>query len=30
MNFENIPSAKLPTVFGEFRIYGFRDIDSGE
>ena len=30
MNFENIPSAKLPTLFGEFRIYGFRDIDSGE
>ena len=30
MNFENIPSAKLPTVFGEFRIYGFRDINSGE
>ena len=30
MNFENIPSAKLPTVFGEFLIYGFRDIDSGE
>ena len=30
MNFENVPSAKLPTIFGEFRIYGFRDIDSGE
>ena len=30
MNFEDIPSAKLPTVFGEFLIYGFRDIDSGE
>ena len=30
MKFESIPSAKLPTVFGEFRIYAFREIDSGE
>ena len=30
MNFEDIPSAKLPTVYGEFSIYGFHDIDSGE
>jgi len=30
MKFENIPSAKLPTVFGEFRVYGFQDIESGE
>ncbi|MDR1727309.1 MAG: GTP cyclohydrolase II [Acidobacteriota bacterium] len=30
MNFEKVPSAKLPTAFGEFRIYGFKDLDSGE
>lgn len=30
MNFEKVPNAKLPTVFGEFRIYGFQDLDSGE
>ena len=30
MNFEKVPSAKLPTAFGEFRIFGFRDPDSGE
>jgi 3,4-dihydroxy 2-butanone 4-phosphate synthase/GTP cyclohydrolase II len=30
MDFEKVPSAKLPTAFGEFRIYGFRDLASGE
>ncbi len=30
MNFDKIPHAKLPTSLGEFTIYGFRDIDSGE
>jgi 3,4-dihydroxy 2-butanone 4-phosphate synthase / GTP cyclohydrolase II len=30
MNFDKVPSAKLPTPFGEFTIYGFRDIDSRE
>jgi 3,4-dihydroxy 2-butanone 4-phosphate synthase / GTP cyclohydrolase II len=30
MNFDKVPSAKLPTPVGEFIIYGFRDLDSGE
>lgn len=30
MNFDKVPCAKLPTTYGEFRIYGFRDLDSGE
>ena len=30
MNFDKVPCAKLPTHFGEFKIYGFRDTDSGE
>jgi 3,4-dihydroxy 2-butanone 4-phosphate synthase/GTP cyclohydrolase II len=30
MNFGKVPRAKLPTRFGEFTIYGFRDTDSGE
>ncbi len=30
MNFGKVPRAKLPTRFGEFAIYGFRDPDSGE
>ncbi len=30
MNFDRIPHAKLPTHLGEFTIYGFRDLDSGE
>jgi 3,4-dihydroxy 2-butanone 4-phosphate synthase/GTP cyclohydrolase II len=30
MNFGKIPRAKLPTRFGDFTIYGFRDTDSGE
>jgi len=30
MNFDKVPCAKLPTSFGEFTIYGFRDLDSGE
>jgi 3,4-dihydroxy 2-butanone 4-phosphate synthase / GTP cyclohydrolase II len=30
MNFDKVPCAKLPTEFGEFRIYAFRDLDSGE
>lgn len=30
MNFDKVPCAKLPTHLGEFRIYGFRDTDSGE
>jgi len=30
MNFGKVPQAKLPTRFGEFTIYGFRDPDSGE
>jgi GTP cyclohydrolase II len=27
---QNVPHAKLPTRFGEFIVYGFRDADSGE
>jgi len=30
MNFDKVPRAKLPTRLGEFIIYGFRDLDSGE
>lgn len=30
MQFDNVPRAKLPTRFGEFTIYGFRDPESGE
>ena len=30
MNFDKVPHAKLPTSLGEFTIYGFRNIDSGE
>jgi 3,4-dihydroxy 2-butanone 4-phosphate synthase / GTP cyclohydrolase II len=30
MNFDKVPCAKLPTEYGEFRIYAFRDSDSGE
>jgi 3,4-dihydroxy 2-butanone 4-phosphate synthase/GTP cyclohydrolase II len=30
MNFDRVPHAKLPTRLGEFTIYGFRDLDSGE
>ncbi len=30
MNFDKVPSAKLPTRLGDFVIYAFRDLDSGE
>jgi 3,4-dihydroxy 2-butanone 4-phosphate synthase / GTP cyclohydrolase II len=30
MNFDRVPSAKLPTRSGEFTIYAFRDLDSRE
>ncbi len=30
MNFGKVPQAKLPTRFGDFTIYGFRDPESGE
>jgi 3,4-dihydroxy 2-butanone 4-phosphate synthase/GTP cyclohydrolase II len=30
MNFIKVPQANLPTRFGEFTIYGFRDSESGE
>jgi 3,4-dihydroxy 2-butanone 4-phosphate synthase / GTP cyclohydrolase II len=30
MNFDKVPCAKLPTRMGEFAIYAFRDLDSGE
>ena len=30
MNFDKVPCAKLPTRLGVFKIYGFRDKDSGE
>jgi 3,4-dihydroxy 2-butanone 4-phosphate synthase / GTP cyclohydrolase II len=30
MRLGKIPKAKLPTRFGEFTIYGFRDEDTGE
>jgi 3,4-dihydroxy 2-butanone 4-phosphate synthase/GTP cyclohydrolase II len=30
MHLDRVPCAKLPTHAGEFTIYGFRDLDSGE
>jgi GTP cyclohydrolase II len=30
MRLSKVPKAKLPTRFGEFTIYGFRDEDTGE
>jgi GTP cyclohydrolase II len=30
IKFDKVPRAKLPTSVGEFTIYGFRDVDSGE
>ncbi len=30
MKFEEVPRAKLPTRFGDFTIYGFRDPETGE
>ncbi len=30
MTFDKVPQAKLPTRFGEFTIYGFRDSVTGE
>jgi 3,4-dihydroxy 2-butanone 4-phosphate synthase / GTP cyclohydrolase II len=30
MNFDRVPRAKMPTHSGDFIIYGFRDLDSGE
>ncbi len=30
MNFDRVPSAKLPTQLGDFTVYGFHDRDSGE
>ncbi len=30
MNFGKVPRAKLPTRFGDFIIYGFRDGETGE
>ncbi len=30
MNFDKVPRAKMPTRLGNFTIYGFRDLDSGE
>jgi 3,4-dihydroxy 2-butanone 4-phosphate synthase/GTP cyclohydrolase II len=30
MKFGKVPRSKLPTRFGEFTVYGFRDADSGE
>jgi 3,4-dihydroxy 2-butanone 4-phosphate synthase / GTP cyclohydrolase II len=30
ITFDKIPRAKLPTRLGEFVIYGFRDLNSGE
>ena len=30
MRFDKVPCAKLPTRLGDFTIYGFRDMDSGE
>jgi 3,4-dihydroxy 2-butanone 4-phosphate synthase / GTP cyclohydrolase II len=30
MKFDKVPRAKLPTPLGDFVIYGFRDLDSGE
>ena len=30
IKFDKVPRAKLPTRMGEFILYGFRDLDSGE
>lgn len=30
MEFAKVPRAKLPTCWGEFKVYGFRDSESGE
>jgi 3,4-dihydroxy 2-butanone 4-phosphate synthase/GTP cyclohydrolase II len=30
MEFVKVPRAKLPTCWGEFKVYGFRDPESGE
>jgi GTP cyclohydrolase II len=30
MNFAKVPCATLPTPYGNFAVYGFRDLDSGE
>ena len=30
MHFGKVPQAKLPTRYGEFTIYGFRDSETGE
>jgi 3,4-dihydroxy 2-butanone 4-phosphate synthase/GTP cyclohydrolase II len=30
MTFDKVPTAKLPTEFGDFTVHGFRDDDSGE
>ena len=30
MSFDQVPRAKLPTSLGDFTIYGFHDLDSGE
>jgi len=30
MEFAKVPRAKLPTRWGEFKVYGFRDPESGE
>ena len=30
MNFGKVPRAKLPTRWGDFKVYGFRNPDSGE
>lgn len=30
MKFDRVPRAKLPTRLGDFVIYGFHDLDSGE
>jgi 3,4-dihydroxy 2-butanone 4-phosphate synthase / GTP cyclohydrolase II len=30
MNFDKVPRAMMPTHLGDFTIYGFRDLDSGE
>ncbi len=30
MSFDKVPRAKLPTVAGEFIVYGFRDQETGE
>jgi GTP cyclohydrolase II len=30
MNFAKVPRATLPTPYGDFTVYGFRDLDSGE